>query len=107
MFMDLLEWVDDGLWEKAVAESGSPAPNAAVALAGRQEGDQFVCWVGGVFDGGDGSLASAGRRVQFLDGRLGWSVNLLCCPTTLSSGFLLIAGTDNLYIEVFNWILRR
>ena len=81
MFMEIswVSWVVDGLWEKAVAESGSPAPHVAVALARWQEGEQFVCWVGRVFGDISGSLAAVGR-VQVLDGWLGWSGDLLCSP---------------------------
>lgn len=32
----------DGLWEEAVAQSGSKRPNASVALARWQEGKAFV-----------------------------------------------------------------
>ena len=43
-----------------------------------------MCWVGGVFDGGDGSLASAGRRVQFLDGWAGLLIFSAVLPRSLA-----------------------
>ena len=45
---------------KKLLLSGRPAPHAAVVLARKLEGEQFMCWVGGVFDDGGGSLAAMG-----------------------------------------------